>query len=375
MNRVYGLEGMRGYLAIWVWVTHVTTMATLAFGKYHGWGWMLANGDTAVGVFIVISGFVISSNLDLSSENYGQYLVRRAFRLFPVYLVCLFVSVLILDYSIEVMQNMPWDGLRTDDRILYLTESKKNFWTHLGLHLFLLHGLVPDALLKSTSYAFIGQAWSLTLEWQFYLVAPVLFMLAKRIKLGLSFIVITLGMLIALANFSTQGSFLLSKLYLFFIGHASYRIYKEVSHGRMSKGEAILFFGVLALMSLVRWRQGLGALGWSIIFVALYFIDGPIHRFVKWFFTNRFAEWLGRMSYSFYCVHMIVLFMGAKLLIDGMGVQSRPLYATLLICGTLPAALLAAWALNKFVENPMIATGKKISKKKFLSVHKQSAPA
>lgn len=182
-------------------------------------------------------------------------------------------------------------------------------------------------------------------------------------------------MLIALANFSTQGSFLLSKLYLFFIGHASYRIYKEVSHGRMSKGEAILFFGVLALMSLVRWRQGLGALGWSIIFVALYFIDGPIHRFVKWFFTNRFAEWLGRMSYSFYCVHMIVLFMGAKLLIDGMGVQSRPLYATLLICGTLPAALLAAWALNKFVENPMIATGKKISKKKFLSVHKQSAPA
>lgn len=314
-NKVYGLEGMRGYLALWVWVTHVTTMATLAFQKHSGWGWVLANGDTAVGVFIVISGFVIALNLEQSRDNYYQYLTRRAFRLFPVYLVCLAVSVLILDWSIQVLQTMPWDSLRTEGRLRYLLESKKNFLLHLVLHIFLLHGLVPESILNSTSYAFMGQAWSLTLEWQFYIVAPLLLFLAKRFKIGIAVVVVGLGVLLFLTRYGMQGSFLLSNLYLFFIGYVSYCVYREVAHGRMSRRQAMLIFGCIALMTISRWRQGLGALAWCVTFSVLHFMGGPVHRFFKWFLTNPLSEWLGRLSYAFYCVHMIVIFMVAKFLI------------------------------------------------------------
>jgi hypothetical protein len=51
-------------------------------------GWILANGDTAVGTFIIISGFVIALNVDRSYDGYGGYIIRRALRLFPVYLTC-----------------------------------------------------------------------------------------------------------------------------------------------------------------------------------------------------------------------------------------------------------------------------------------------
>jgi len=368
MNRLFGLEGIRGYLALWVWVTHATTMATLPFEKNRGWGWLLANGDTAVGVFIVISGFVIALNVDRSYDGFGRYIVRRAFRLFPVYLVCLLASVLILDYSIELLQNMPWQGGRTGDRVRYLLDSKEHFWIHLGLHVFLLHGVVPNALLNSTSYAFMGQAWSLTLEWQFYLVAPFLFAVANRFKLSMTYVVPAFVALLGLPTFFGQDSFLLGKLYLFFVGYVSYRIYKEFLSGDIDRKRALLLFSILALVSLVRWKQGFGALGWCCAFVMLYFVSGRAHGVVKWFFTNRLATWLGDLSYAFYCVHMIVLFLCAGLILHVLKVESQNWYAVWMIAASLPISLGASWLLHRLVENPMISAGKTIAYRRTLPV-------
>ena len=54
----------------------------------------------------------------------------------------------------------------------------KNAAYHIPLHLTLLHGVVPEKLLPSSATAFLGPAWSLSLEWQFYLIAPLWFGLA-----------------------------------------------------------------------------------------------------------------------------------------------------------------------------------------------------
>lgn len=39
-------------------------------------------------------------------------------------------------------------------------------------HLFLLHGIFPNGVLNEAQYLFNPSAWSLSLEWQFYLIAP-----------------------------------------------------------------------------------------------------------------------------------------------------------------------------------------------------------
>jgi len=98
IDRIESLEGLRGLMAFWVWVSHVTTMATLPFEKRAGAGWILANGEFAVGVFVILSGFVISLSLQsMRPLNIGEFLIRRGFRLFQIYLVALYLSVLLLE--------------------------------------------------------------------------------------------------------------------------------------------------------------------------------------------------------------------------------------------------------------------------------------
>ena len=51
---------------------------------------------------------------------------------------------------------------------------------HGLLHVLLLQGLTPDSWLPFSSSALLGPAWSLSLEWQFYLVAPLLIGALRR---------------------------------------------------------------------------------------------------------------------------------------------------------------------------------------------------
>jgi peptidoglycan/LPS O-acetylase OafA/YrhL len=375
MQRVEGLEGLRGYMALMVWLSHVTTMATLSFDKHSGWGWLLANGDTAVGCFIIISGFVISLTLDRGGPGYGRYLVRRAMRLFPVYLVCLALSVVVLDMSIELLKTMPWQGPRTADRLKYLSDSQAWFWPHLLLHSTLLHGVVPDSVLPSTSFAFMGQAWSLTLEWQFYLVAPLLFVLARRATWTPTLAFFVMAALLALTLVSRQSSFLPSFLYLFFIGYISYELHTRLTAPGATREQrtrvvkqVVLILGGLLVMSLARWKVGMGPLVWTLVFSALFLLRGPVHRVVSWVLTNRVAEFLGAVSYPFYCVHMVVLFALSYALIHLFGVQSREVFATLLIAGSLPICLVASWLLHRFVETPMIEAGRHLVRRRSVTV-------
>lgn len=367
MRRIDGLEGMRGYMSLWVWLTHATTMASLAFDKHTGWGWILANGDTAVGTFIIISGFVIALNVDRSYDGYGSYIIRRALRLFPVYLTCLLISLVVLDYSIDVLKDIPWPGPRTADRIRYLTDSKDYFWQHLALHSLLLHGLVPDTLLPSTSLAFIGQAWSLTLEWQFYLAAPALFLVAKRVRLKFAPVAFTMAALLLLAMCFRQSSFLPSSLYLFFVGCLSYRLHSSLHESTSDRHpvrrRATWLLALLALMSLSRFSMGFGPVLWAAAFGALFLSEGPVHRAMTWALTNRLAAWLGAISYPFYCVHMIVLILLAGWLVHGIRIDSHAWFATLLIVGSLPLSLGAAWLLHRFIEMPMVALGRRLVKR------------
>ena len=71
--------------------------------------------------------------------------------------------------------------------------------------------------------------------------------------------------------------------------------------------------------------------------------------------SRRAPQWMGKISFSLYLVHMPVLFSlgtGLFLLLDRPGLQSYPLLTALTLLGTLPAVLLLSALFRRFVELP-----------------------
>lgn len=366
MRKIDGLEGLRGYMAIWVWITHVTTMAALPLYKTTGWGRVLANGDLAVGVFIMLSGFVISASvLKDHSVKYTEYITRRALRLFPAYIVCLIASVVILQLSIDTLRAIPWAGTRTDGRMAYLTASQENFWPHLILHAGLLHGLIPDRILPYTSYAFMGQAWSLTLEWQFYLLAPALILGLERIRSNFAPMWLVLAGLLTLSTQFTQPSFLPSNLYFFFIGYLTHRLFYSQRRAANKREQLLALLTAAITIAAVVYLKGLKGGAVMIWFLAIYSLQGRagvIGRATAFLIENRFARWLGTISYGFYCVHMVAIFLCAYILLVVFRVDSHILYAVSLIGASLVLSLLLSWLIYHWIEHPFIEWGKKLTR-------------
>jgi peptidoglycan/LPS O-acetylase OafA/YrhL len=345
-EKLLALDGLRGWMALWVFVTHVVTMATLPLVKTKGLGVVLANGQYAVCVFILLSGFVISNSA--TTHSWQDFIIRRGFRLFPAYLVCLLASIATLDLSIDLIQSTPWHMERIEDRLKYLLDSKDNFWTHLGLHTFLIHGLVPDRVLSSTSYAFMGQAWSLSLEWQYYLIASMLMVFSLKSK-NIVFELAILAVLIFIAKLQSQPSFILMYLWLFFIGHLFWKHFDEKQFWR---------WPLYLLLALLMRDKAYPIILFAAVVYSAYHQGG----FSRWF-ESKLSLFLGKVSYGFYCVHMISIFVTGYCLLNFFHIDSRWLYCGLLITCSLALAIFCSVLLNKYIELPMIRYAKKITSK------------
>ena len=175
VQRYPELESLRGLMAWLVVSSHV-----LAQAGYHdrplprGLG-VLRNGGLGIEVFIILSGFVIFHLLTSRPEPYGTFLFRRAVRLYPAYLLGLAAGIVLSFSAVHILDALPWVGGATVQVIrANWVASQAYFAPHVLLHLSLLHGLLPNEVLPYSSSAFLDVAWSLSLEWQFYLVAPAL---------------------------------------------------------------------------------------------------------------------------------------------------------------------------------------------------------
>src|SRR5262249_23289043 len=98
---------------------------------------------------------------------------------------------------------------------------------NLVSHLAMLQGAVPEALVPNGEYAFIGQAWSISLEWQFYLIAPLIFYLCERgdRKLIVTSILTVCGLYLITRHRFGEGWVFKQSMY-FFVGIVSFFIWR-----------------------------------------------------------------------------------------------------------------------------------------------------
>jgi len=373
--RITEFDGLRGILAWWVVSSHI--LHNSGFGASPDANILfklLREGSYAVDVFIILSGFVIFHLLDHRREKYGIFITRRFFRIYPVYIICFAVSLLYSDMVIHNLQSLPWSS-ELESYISRIKQEQHDIWKHVIAHITMLHGIFPNQILPNSTTAFLTPAWSISLEWQFYLVAPFVFMVLRRSKI--SFFVLTLVILLFnkyayLAGKYNTPAFLPLKSELFWLGGVCYYIFKVGSEDR-------------GLSSLIQWVYFIG--GISCLALVFFFKASLLVSLTVWFvsfgavlmkYSSRqyksnsgithvlncgYLQKLGAMSYSTYLVHVLVIYgiqWGILKIYAAPGKYGMLLMLTIV---TVPAIILISSMLHRIVEKPFMKVGSTIALK------------
>ena len=267
-----------------------------------------SGGYLGVDVFIVISGYLITSfifnRLKIKKFNLKEFIIRRAKRLLPTFLVVLFICF-VLAYLIFP----PSELIKFSKSVISATFLSSNFF-------FWLYSGYWD---ESNTNPLL-HTWSLSLEWQFYfsfsLFAILIWSFAKRkisILIYLVFFIIFLASLVFAITFldRSMSFFLLPfRIYEFLIGTFVYFIIdKKILIIEKNKNFFSIFAILLIIYSFFAFDSNSNAPGYIALFpcvgtaLLIYLSDSIIHKFLK----NKILVYLGLISYSLYIYHWPVL--------------------------------------------------------------------
>jgi peptidoglycan/LPS O-acetylase OafA/YrhL len=393
LPRIAELDGLRALLAWWVVLYHASGN-TFSSAWRIAWGplaW-LSHGSLAVTAFMILSGFVIFFLLDREHEGYGPFITRRFFRLYPVYALCFAVMLGLNGLYVANLQanaaHMPAEQLAS---MLYDAEQpERDLPVQLALHAVMAHGAVPAAWLHNAGGAFLMPAWSISLEWQFYLIAPLVFWLIRRG--GTRGAAVWLA--VSVAVFATRGlwphfsfdAFLPLQLHSFTVGIASYYVWKAVALGGvksrlLAAAPLAVAVAVAALVAVQCVRLGvqrgttpglwLPFAIWAFAFAALLAgavgDAGPLARATRRVLAWPPLERLGVVSYSTYLVHWPVLVLCQAAYRTILDAPSPWTLFALHVAVSFPLVAAVSFALYRFVEAPGMTLGRRLAGARRLS--------
>lgn len=342
MGKIRELDGLRGVLAVWVVGVHLLYSVGVSPGTF-GFFAPVIGAHLRVQIFCILSGFVIFLMLERCPQGFIGFITGRLRRLYPAYLLAFILSVLMVDIALEATVNSPFSGARQESRVALLTDSQTNMPAHILAHLSLLHGLIPEDLLPNAAYAFLGQAWNISTEFQFYLLAPLLFMglACGPVLRRAAFLVLCAGGWWAFRHWPNPAD-LAQYSPWFALGIVSYGLWGK---RWPDLNEWVIIGSALAIFGFVSMAVGIWVLlfGWLLIRRD----QGRGDRYLAWL-RWPMLQWLGQISYSLYLLHMIPLYLGMYLL-NGLGLD-RLSYLLALSGLTFAGALPMAWLSATWIE-------------------------
>lgn len=163
-QEIAALDGLRALAALSVLAYHATATAgakTIIAG--HDLTWTYFYTESGVDLFFVLSGFLLFMPYarDIlggrAAPAAGEFYRRRALRILPAYYVCL-------------------GALTLTQLSVYTTPMGVQ---NILAHLFLLHDIFPPF-----NRTISGPFWTLAVEWQFYLMLPLIAWVIGRVSRG-----------------------------------------------------------------------------------------------------------------------------------------------------------------------------------------------
>ncbi|MDB6139371.1 MAG: hypothetical protein JWO94_2443 [Verrucomicrobiaceae bacterium] len=370
-KRYFEFDGLRGLMALWVALAHLTCWC--GYGQIFAEGgaakvWRIFTGaDAAAEAFIILSGFAIATLLQREQAGYGRYMVRRVFRIYPVYIISLGLAVWMAPATGQLINHLSWSSdFYMDWQRTAQAHQDANWAGHVWAHVFLLHGMLPKLVLDGVTVTFLLPAWSIGLEEQFYLVAPLLLWLLRR-SWGL---LVVLGVTIAGQVLQTWwenpvNASLPHWLPFFLVGIGSSYVatWLERLEGGPPKWLNTVAFGVLIAAFFLA-REPLPFLIWGVacpVALGLWKNFMPlIGRLVRWTLDNRVARWLGDISYSLYLLHWPLIIMLLVVLHHWRPDVTKAEALRFMLAVGIPMILLLSWGLHQAVEKPFMRLGRRL---------------
>lgn len=363
------LEALRGIAALWVAIGH--SMIWLSFGEERAiWTQSvgdvegiqatiaraiisICSGTAAVNIFFVLSGFVLAKSLrgtPLGVNSYLRYGIKRAFRIFPAHWFTLLIILIYL--------GVMFPGY-ADNRIASIWF---NLWYQLPVSV--------DSVSKSSALIapiLNPSAWTLQVEMLASLMLPMIVWCIGSKGLLRSVIAICVGVALALLTKESPGS-VFHYLYMFIIGAvlSKHAVAEDVGKSAtplviacLSIMVATCFFWPLAHTLL---SDGLIVLGASGL---IWAISTGKQSGLLDVLDNRAVRFLGRISYSFYLIHFVVLYAVATIFLDILSENILTRFPLLVVIAAGAVSIMIAIPLSMFsfryVEMPLTQLGRSIS--------------
>ncbi len=356
-SRIPEFEGLRGILAAWVIFGHILLFS--GFTYTDGLFGIIFSPVLGVYVFMMLSGFVVTYALESGLVNWLEFMRRRFFRIYPVYVICILLAIGLSDVSRDVALKHPGVsfGHETEAR---LDEVGENFWLYALADSLLVQSLLPRAIFPNAHETFLPPTWSLSLEWMFYLVMPFLIGLYRQrwwIKsLGLAALVAGIALCHEPLTRINSSMSLATGSY-FLTGIVSYFVWKKLPRirGRRQWFAIGLFWGLLGI------EMALTSLPFKLWFATLAVIlYDRVHshrvwplEFGRWVLNCTPINFLGKISYSSYLVHWVVIEVCLfNFFTWWPGVDNRIAVAVVGCLTVYPVTYAASWLMFKYVERP-----------------------
>jgi peptidoglycan/LPS O-acetylase OafA/YrhL len=298
---------------------------------------LLSEGHTGVALFMTLSGYLFAKLLDGRRIHYGAFIWNRFLRLVPLLLLV-----------VVIVGIRKWNA--GEDLHAYAVNVAK--------------GLVLPTLPNG--------GWSITTEFHFYLVLPLLLLLSRRHRYAL-LLVLPFTILLRYALYLSYGAVdqlayltIVGRIDQFVLGIVGYQL-RGLITGRhlLAAAGFLLFAGAYwQFDSLGGYYNSPPSAGRDVIWVYLPTIEGLGYAsLIAWYDTSfthstgrlsRFLALVGTYSYSIYLLHHFFVFRMARH-VNKNWVDLSDLHVALLLA---PVAFLLMIPLGylsyRFVESPFL---------------------
>ncbi|HFD3450706.1 TPA: acyltransferase family protein [Enterococcus faecium] len=279
-------------------------IAVLAVIFYHLPNSLLPGGLQGVTIFFVVSGFLMAKNTIRDEKNrqfsFLHFYYKRIKRIYPFLLFSLVVFIFILGISnIRLIGN-----IRSE--LPSLIFGYNNWWQlNQGVSYF-------DSYFNASLFK---HYWSLSVELQFYLIWPFLFIVIKRMRrkqvFYLIYTLIFISILFSLFLPSTKAYYhTIAKLFPFLLGVWGY--FNRITIGRFFEQNTfskiwLLLLASLCLILFPIFPYTLNELLISICFALLLASVDDMNIAKKTKIASTKLSFVGKISYELYLVHFPVL--------------------------------------------------------------------
>ena len=374
-DRFFGnLESLRGIAALSVALIHCIgcfiTMTPAAMPPAVLYFFDAVNGRNAVVLFFILSGFVLSESLSRSGITLRgslTFLIRRAFRILPLAYLMMAVSAGLLLFLAP----------RAD------LSRFGHPWLLSGYFTPTLADLVPAVTFQD--YRLNTVYWTLYVELLGSLFFVPLYWLTSSTPAALRGLILA-GLLIA-SFIGRDGSLFPQYFFCFLLGILAYQVREFVDADPAFARKLRLvqplaaclgfFMVAYAHSTIASWISRLAGstldnttLTWLQVVIEgfgaaiLVFGCSGSSQIVNVVLGNRPLQFLGKISFSVYCTHLIVLkaIFPVWVAVFGESLVTHPLMGPLLDIGfVVPVAILVSAFTYSHIERPGIAAGRKLS--------------